>query len=211
MEFPVGNVNLIRLFDFYLAFLFLIGLYRRRVVYWDSLRLGLSILDRRKKLLSVVATEKKELLTLETLRPVFVVVGLMIIQWLCSRLIWPQAEVPLATLDDPWAKLALVIVAFLPMFAVDLFFLIRIGQFDHGETEKYLDQAEQWLGGWRAVTVRTLTFGVVDPRAMVQNEVKKGLQELGRTVRASMWWASVQTALRLVFGAVVWLLWVFGS
>lgn len=204
------DANLIRLFDFYLAFLFLIGVYRRRVVYWNACRLGFSIVDRRKKLLTVVRTEKRELLTLETLRPVLIAVGLMLIQWLCSRLIWPQADVPLNTLTVQWWKIAVVVAAFVPMFAVDLFFLIRIGQFDHGETEKYLDQAEQWLGGWKATAVHTLTFGVVNPRTIVQTEVKKGLQELGRTVRASMWWASVQTGLRLVFGVTIWLLWVLG-
>ncbi len=205
------DANLIRLFDFYLAFLFLIGLYRRRRVYWDAVRLGVSIVDHRKKLLSVVANEKRELLTLETLRPIFVAIALMIIQWLCSRLIWPQADVPLGTLRAHWWKMAAVVAAFVPMFTVDLYFLIRIGQFDHGETEKYLDQAERWLGTWKSTAVRTLTFGVVNPKAVVQNEVKKGLQELGRTVRASMWWASVQTALRLVFGIVIWLLWVFAG
>ena len=51
---------------------------------------------------------------------------------------------------------------------------------------------------------------MVNPKAIVQTEVKKGLQELGRTVRASMWWASVQTGLRLVFGVLIWLLWVLG-
>jgi hypothetical protein len=202
--------NLIRLFDFYLAFMFLLGLYRRRRVYWDAARLGFSILDRRKKLLTVVRNEKRELLTLETLRPVLIAIALMAVQWLCSRLIWPQAEVPLGSLIEHWWKLAIVVVAFVPMFAVDIYFLVRIGQFDHGETEKYLDQAERWLGTWKATAVHTLTFGVVNPNAVVQSEVKKNLRELGRTVQASMWWASVQTGLRLVFGAVVWLLWVWG-
>ena len=121
------DANLIRLFDFYLAFLFLIGLYRRRRVYWDAVRLGVSIVDRRKKLLSVVANEKRELLTLETLRPIFVAIALMIIQWLCSRLIWPQADVPLGTLRAHWWKMAAVVAAFVPMFTVDLYFLITSG------------------------------------------------------------------------------------
>ena len=207
----MGDANLIRLFDFYLEFLLLLGVYRRRRVYYDACRLGISIVDRRKKLLGVVKNEKRELLTLETLRPILVAVGLMVIQWFCSRLIWPQADVPLHTLAEPGWQIALVLAAFAPMFAVELYFLIRSGQFDHGETEKYLDQAERWLGTWKSTAVRTLTFGVVNPNAVVQNEVKKGLQELGRTVRASMWWASVQTALRLIFGVTIWLLWVAGG
>ena len=204
------DANLIRLFDFYLAFLFLLGVYRRRRVYWDAVRLGISIVDRRKKLLGIVAEEKRALLTRETLRPIAIAIGLMAVQWLCSRLIWPQAEVPLNTLTAPWWKLGLVVGAFVPMFAVDLYFLIRIGQFDRGETEKYLDQAERWLGTWKSTAVRTLTLGVVNPKAVVQNEVKKGLRDLGETIRASMWWSSVQTALRLVFGVTIWLLWVLG-
>jgi hypothetical protein len=206
----LDSVNLIRLFDFYLASMFLLGLYRRRSVYWDAARLGFSLVGRRQKLLTVVKSEKRELLTLETLRPVLIAIALMLIQWLCSRLIWPRAEVPLGGLVQEWWKPVLVTAAFVPMFAVDIYFLVRIGQFDHGETEKYLDQAERWLGTWKATAVHTLTFGIVNPNAVVQSEVRKNLQELGRTVQASMWWASVQTGLRLTFGAVVWLLWAFG-
>jgi len=92
------------------------------------------------------------------------------------------------------------------MLAVDLYFIIRVGRFDHGETVKYLDQAETWLG-WKGPLVRVLTLGYIDPHRMVDTEVKKNLAQMGATVRSSLWWVSLQIALRVLFGLTLWTAW----
>ena len=203
-------VNLIRLFDFYLALMMVIGLWRRRKVYWDSIRLVWSTLGKRKRLLERVGEHKHLLLSRDVVRPFLLVVGLTLVQWICSRLIWPQAVLTVGQVAESWWRLLLVIAAFVPMFAVDTYFLVRVGRFDHGSTAEYLDYAETWLG-WRTPVVRVLTLGMVNPRRIVDSEVKKSLEQLGKTASWAMWWTSAQSALRVTFGLVVWLLWVFGD
>jgi hypothetical protein len=96
------------------------------------------------------------------------------------------------------------------MACVDGYFLLRVGRFDRGETEKYLDQAEKWIGSWRARAVRLATLGYVNPERIVDAEVKKGLSEIGATVVWSMRWVSTQIALRLAFGLALWGVWFVG-
>jgi hypothetical protein len=205
----VFSANLIRLFDFYLALAFLVGLWRRRGVYLDAVRIALSTYGKRRRLLERVGGHKHLLLSTDVVRPFLVVVGLTVVQWVCSRLIWPHANISVRDLATVWWQLPIVVAAFLPMFAVDLYFLINVARFDRGSTEVYLDYAETWLG-WRAPVVRVITLGIVNPRRIVDAEMRKSLQQLTASASWAMWWTSVQSGLRVTFGLVIWLLWVFG-
>lgn len=203
------DANLIRLFDFYLALMFLVGLWRRRRVYLDSIRIAWSTVGKRKRLLGRVGGHKHLLLSTDVVRPFLLVVGLTVIQWICSRLIWPQATVTVSQVAAVWWQLPVVVAAFLPMLAVDTYFLINVARFDRGSTEVYLDYAETWLG-WRAPVVRVITLGIVNPKRIVDAEMKKGLEYLTQSASWAMWWTSVQSGLRVTFGLVIWLLWLFG-
>ena len=83
---------------------------------------------------------------------------------------------------------------------------IEYARFDHGETVKYLDQAETWLG-WRGPLVRALTLGIVNPQRMVDDEVRKSLAEMQTTISSSLWWVITQMGLRLAFGLTLWTMW----
>jgi hypothetical protein len=204
----VLDINLIRLFDFYLAVMLLLGVYRRWGVYRDALLLLIGfVLGRWGRLLSRLHTHRHEVLNWPTLRPMALALLLMAAQMITSRLVFPQAAITLRDLLDPWWQLALAIAAFAPMAAVDLYFIIRVGRFDHGETVKYFDQAETWAGTWRATAVRTVTLGRVNPNRMVDEQVRDGLKQLGATLSWAMWWVSTQVILRLAFGLTLWLLW----
>jgi hypothetical protein len=48
---------------------------------------------------------------------------------------------------------------------------------------------------------------MVNPQKIVDEEVKKSLAEIGTTVRASLWWVSLQIALRVLFGLTLWTAW----
>ena len=61
----MADLNLIRLFDFYLAAMLLLSVYRRRKVYADGVRLFLSTFSRRKKLLGTLSAHREVLLTAE--------------------------------------------------------------------------------------------------------------------------------------------------
>lgn len=202
------SLNLIALFDFYLAAMFALSLYRRRSVYFDAIRLAYSTFGKRKILLDVVSKQKSALFSAAVVRPMLVALGVMLIQFALSKLVFPQAKLTVAEIEEHWWKVAIILAAFVPMFAVDVYFLVRVGTFSHEETAKYLDYAEKWLQ--RGKFVRAATVGFVDLRKIVGKEVEKNLKELGATLIWSMWWVTVQVVLRTAFGLAVWLLWALG-
>ncbi len=199
-------VNLIRVYDFYLALMFVISLVRRWEVYWDAVRIVVAVRGRWPRLMSRLADHGSLLLNWEFFRPAALAFGLTLIQMICSRVIWPHAHLTGEEVREPWWWLLALLVAIAPMLAVDLYFVISVGRFDHSETVKYLDQAETWLG-WRGPLVRIATLGMVDPTRMVDAEVRKSMAELGATARSSLWWVSAQIACRVLFGLTLWLAW----
>jgi hypothetical protein len=205
---PPEPLNLIRLFDFYLALMFVISFLRRWNVYLNALRLLIAVRGRWPKLIQRLGEHKSLILNWAFFRPALVALFLTVVQLIASRLLWPQAVLTGPQLQKEWWLVLVILVPLVPMLAVDLYFIIRIAKFDHGETVKYLDQAESWLG-WRGPLVRLLTLGVVNPRKIVDEEVKKSLAEMQTTASASLWWVAVQTSLRLAFGLTLWTLWAF--
>jgi hypothetical protein len=199
-------VNLIRVFDFYLALMVLISFLRRWTVYWDAIYILVAVRGRWPKLLERLAEHQSLLLNWSFFRPAFLALGLMLIQLVCSRVLWPQAILTVPQLRAEWWWVAVILVPLVPMLGVDLYFIIRVGRFDRAETVKYFDQAESWLG-WKGPLVRVLTLGYVNPRKLVDEEVKKSLSELGTTVKASLWWVSAQIGCRVAFGLTLWTVW----
>ncbi len=201
--------NLIRVFDFYLALMFVIGFLRRYPLYLDALRVVFAVRGRWPKLMERLKEHHGVLVTRDVLRPLAVALALTVIQILCSRVIWPEAFLTIGGLSERPLRLAAMVAAALPMLAVDLYFVIRIGTFDRKETEKYFDEAERWLSSWRGPAIRTVTLGYVNPRRIVDEEVKRGLNQLGETVSWVAWWVSVQVGCRVLCGLMIWLLSAF--
>jgi hypothetical protein len=79
--------------------------------------------------------------------------------------------------------------------------------FDREALEKHLDQAEYWLRSWVAPAVKVLTFGYVNPRQMVHDEVRKALAQATLDFNRMMWRWALQIAMRLAFGLTLWLTW----
>jgi hypothetical protein len=205
---PHDPLNLIRLFDFYLALMFVISFLRRWDVYLNALRLMIAVRGRWPKLIQRLGEHKSLILNWSFFRPALVALFLAVVQLITSRLLWPQAVLTSPQLQQEWWLIPIILVPLVPMLLVDLYFIVRVGKFDHGETVKYLDQAEYWLG-WKGPLVRMLTFGVINPRKMVDEEVKKSLAEMQTTASNSLWWVVLQTTLRLAFGLTLWTLWAF--
>lgn len=199
-------VNLLRVFGFYLALMFLISLLRRWDVYLDTVWLIIAVRGRWPKLMQRLAEHKSLLLNWSFFRPAVLSLILTLIQMVCSRVIWPQAALTWVELTGDWRQVLAVVVPIVPMLAVDLYFILRVGRFDRMETEKYLDQAETWLG-WKGPLVKAVTFGYVNPHRMVDDEVRKSLVELRQTMNASLYWVSLQITLRVIFGLTLWTVW----
>jgi hypothetical protein len=199
-------LNLIRVFDFYLALMFLLSLMRRWKVYWDAALVLIAVQGRWPKLLQRLAEHRSELLTWSFFRPSLAALVTLTLQLIASRLVWPQAYVTWEQLSSRWWALIVLLVPLVPMLAVDCYFIIRVGRFDHDETVEYLSLAETWLG-WKGRLVRLVTLGIVDPQQMVDSELRRTLQQVRHMMSAALWWVSVQAGCRLLFGLTLWTMW----
>jgi hypothetical protein len=203
---PSNPLNLIRIFDFYVTLMFLISFLRRWNVYWNAVRLLITVRGRWPRLVELLGENKSLVLNWAFFRPAILAAILTVLQLVASRWIWPHAVLTGPQLRQEWWLVPIILVPLVPMLAVDLYFIIRVARFDHNETVKYLDQAEGWLGR-KGRLVRICTFGLVNPRKIVDEEVKKGLTEARGTLSSSLWWVSLQIGLRLAFGLTLWTIW----
>jgi hypothetical protein len=202
-------VNLINLFGFYLAVMFLLGLFRRFEQYRTIAGILVSAPSRWPKLLVVMKEHRAIFISWSTLRPAALALLLCVLHTIASRVIWPHAHLTAAHVLDSWLIPLLLIATLIPMLAVDIYFLVRVGQIDRAETEEYLDVAESWLTGWKATAIRMVTFGKIDPRRRVSEEVQKALTTLSSLMNRNLYWMSLQVGLRVVFGLTLWLAWAW--
>jgi hypothetical protein len=191
--------------------MFFIGLYRRVGQYREVGRFALTGPGRWPRLLDLVKHHRTIFMTWATVLPVLLTFLLALIQIAASRKFWPQAEVIVGELLKNWIALAVVAPLGLAMLGLDVYCATQVGQFDRAEMEKYFDQAEYWLRSRTAHVVRIFTFGYVDPRQMVDVEVRKALHQASRLLQANLWWYTAQTALRAAFALALWGTWIVQS
>jgi hypothetical protein len=204
----IGGWSLIRFLDFYLVLLFFAGLLRRLEWYRSVLGIVFRVPGRWPKLFDLAKQHRTIFLTWQTVLPAILTAALAIIQLTASRLIWPgAAQLTVATLADHWVGAAFALPLGFAMIAVDVYFLIVIGRVDRQLVEKQLDQAEFWLKSRAATVVRIFTLGFVNPRKLVNDEVRKALTDLSKQLNVSLWWMVVQIGLRIAFGLSLWLTW----
>jgi hypothetical protein len=208
----IGDLNLIHFLDFYFTFYFFAGVVRRIGQYQSVARLVFTVPGRWPRLFQLVKQHRAVFLTWSTVLPALLALLLSVTQLVASRGLWPDAGKPpdgltLARLFEHWPALIIVVPLGIAMFAVDLYGLIVVGTLDRAELEKYLDQAEYWLVSKTAHVVRVVTFGYVNPRRMVNEEVRKALVAASRLLNASLWWTSLMVALRVAFATSLWVTW----
>jgi hypothetical protein len=206
------HLNLIHFLDFYFSFLFFLGTYFRLRQYNAIGKLALAGPSRWPRLLKLIHDHRMLFLTWGTVMPAFLALVLMLVQLIASRAIWPEAGEPpdgltVQRLLDVWPALPIVVPLGLAMVAFDIYTLLRVGVIDREMIEKYFDQAEYWLGSSTAHVVRVFTFGYINPRKMVAEEVRKALLWVSATLNYTLWWMSLQVGLRFGFGLSLWLTW----
>ncbi len=204
--------NLIHFLDFYFALMFFYGTIRRWRQYRSMAQIAVSGPKRWPKLLQLIKEHRTLFMTWATVAPLALALGVWMIQLSLSRFLFPEAGNPphgltLGGLLDNWPFLIPATIFAIAMFSVDLYFIICIGQVDQAETETYFDQAEYWLNSATAHVVRIATFGFVNPRRMVRDEVQKALVSASGLLNASLWWWNLQVTLRLAFAFILWLAW----
>jgi hypothetical protein len=201
------KLNLIHFFDFYLLIMFLAGTVRRMGQYHAIGALVLKGSGRWPRLLKLVTEHRMIFLTWSTVLPALLALGLSLAQLVASRWVWHEAEITIGEVAQHWFAAGILALLGLAMFAIDLYGVVVVGELDRKEMEKYFDQAEYWLRSRTAHVVRVFTFGFVNPRKMVAEEVRKALIECSRMLNTTLWWSSVQIGVRMVFGLTLWLTW----
>jgi hypothetical protein len=164
------------------------------------------------KLVQLVSQYRTIFWTWSMILPALLALGLWIMQMLASRFVFPQAGSPpdgltVARLFELWPALFVVVPTGVAMLGFDVYSLYVVGQIDRPELEKQFDEAEFWLRSRTAHVVRVVTFGRINPRKLVAEEVEKALVAVGDMLNFNLWWISVQMGLRLAFALSLWLTW----
>lgn len=198
------QLHLIRFFSFYLTLIFIVSTYLRLRQYQIVLNLVRSFPDKWPRLFTLVRQHRNIFLTWNTFLPVILTLSLLLAHTITSRFIWPQADYTLGHLLELWPMVPVVALSTLGMIAFDIYGVVRVGKIDQVEMEKYFGQAEYWLGSRNAHVVRAVTFGYVNPRKMVAEEVQKSLVSASSLLNSTLWWTVTQTCLRLLCGLSIW-------
>jgi hypothetical protein len=206
----LAELNLIHFFDFYLALVFLASIYLRVHQYRAVIGLMRAMPGRWPKLMKLFGEHKSLFLTRATIGPAFLALGLIVVQVVASRFIWPEAAKPeqgltVARLLEHIPAFVIVAVLGAAMIGVDVYATFWVADINRPQMEKDFDQAEYWLKSWTAPMVRVFTLGRVNPRAMVSVEVRKSLHDMMRDLNSALWWIVAQTGLRVAYGLAIWL------
>ncbi|MBY0528268.1 MAG: hypothetical protein K2R98_33065 [Gemmataceae bacterium] len=199
------DLNIIRLFDFYLALMFLISLYRRFGQYRAIGGIAFAVPGRWPNLLNLIRSHGSVFLTWSTFLPALVALILTIIQIALSRWLFPNARLTPEDVADLWVAWPALLILSVAMVGFDMWGVVDVSPVNQTDVEKYFDQAEFWLRSWTAPIVHALTFGRINPRQMVHAEVQKALVEASHLLNSNLWWIAIQVALRMAFGLALWL------
>jgi hypothetical protein len=200
------HLHLIPLFGFYLAVVFILSTGLRVSQYRAILRLVGRVPGRWPKLFQLVKQHSSIFLTWKTVLPMALSLGLLILNAIAGRWIWPTAEerVTGAFLLELWPVLPAVLLSALAMTAFDAYGTWKVSAVDETMLHKYFDQAEFWLRSWTAPVVHFFTFGYINPRKMVAVEVRKALEDASQMLNNTLWWVVIQTGLRILCGLSLW-------
>ncbi len=204
----MSTLNLIDVFSVYLILCFVVGTVLRLRNYRALLGLIRAFSQRWPKLLQLVKGYRAIFLRWPALLPIGLTLALMLGNLLASRLLWSQARVTVEDLWPRWWALLIVTISAALMVFWDGNAVLHFSRFDRLALEKNLDRAEHWLQTWKAPTLRFLTFGLINPRRIVNQQVEAALVKASLIVNGQMWRWSLQIGLRLGFGFALWITWV---
>jgi hypothetical protein len=201
------DLQLIRLFNFYLAAFFVISLVIRFRQYLAIIRLVRAVPERWPRLLQLIRQHAHVFLTWGTVFPLIVSFLLFAIQMVASTWLWPEANLTLGRLVLHWTAGLAVLVCSAGMIAFDVYWSLSVAEVDRVEIEKYFDQAEYWLRSWTAPVVKFFTLGYINPRQMVAIEVRAALVSASNMLNTTLWWMAIQAGLRIATGLALWGSW----
>jgi hypothetical protein len=200
----LGSLNLIRCFDWYLLIVLFSGLFMRIVHYREIIGMVWKFSGRWPNLYALIKGHRAVFFSWSTLLPASITLTLWIVHMTACRLLWPQAELSIADLLGWILSLLEVIALGSIMIGFDIYLAFKFVEWDHAEVERALDRAEFWMRSWASNLLRLVTFGKINPRKMVNTEIKKLLEETTKQVNVSLWLMTAQVGVRIAFGLLLW-------
>jgi hypothetical protein len=202
----LDDLRLIRFFSLYLALIFVVSTTLRWRQYHAVISLVTRLRSRWPNLTRLVLTHRHIFFTWRTVLPLLLTLVILLANFILGRFVLPDADLfSVHDLRVIWPMLWPVVVFGSAMLIVDLWGTLRVGVIDLKETEKYFDLAETWLSGWRAPVVHWLSLGYINPRQMVNDQVRDALTEGSRLLHTNLWWMIAQTMWRILFALSLWL------
>ncbi len=203
----MSSLNLINAFNYYLALVFVVGAVLRARNYRAMIGLIYHSSDRWPKLRVLAKSHRGIFLRWPTILPVVATLALTLGNTWASRFVWSHARITPSDLLSHWIGLVSVVVTGSMMGFLDFRGVFLFSQFDRAAIEAVLDRAEHWLGSWKAPAVRFLTFGVIHPRRIVGEQVRKALVQASLAINGQLWAMSLQILMRIAFGLALWITW----
>jgi hypothetical protein len=203
----LSHLHPIRLFNFYLAVVFLVTTVINIRDYRHLLGVAHSLPGRWPRLFELLKGHAHIFLTWRTAAPALASLGLLGAQMFVTQVVDPAADEKLTggLMLEVWPTLPLVLLSAVVMIAFDVYANWGILNINRAEVEKYFDQAEFWLKSWTAPVVHVLSLGYINPRQMVAAEVRTALLNASHVVNRTLWWTAWQAGFRILCGLSLWL------
>jgi hypothetical protein len=201
------HIHPLRLFNFYLALVFVLTTLLNIHDYRHMVAVARSLPGRWPRLFELLKYHSHIFLNWRTVAPLFMSLGLLLVQLLVTHAVAPGADEKL-TIDyllSIWPVLPVLVITSTAMIIVDVYANWPVLPFDRVAVEKQFDQAEFWLRSWTAPIVHVLSFGTINPRSLVAAEVYTSLLEASKLLNRTLWWTAWQAAFRICCGLSLWL------
>lgn len=200
----IWSLQPIRLFEFYLALTFALSTIIRVRQYRTILGVVRAVPGRWPRLFELIKSYRSIFLTFGTIFPLVIMLALLLTQMVLRRLVLSEGEAfTFLKLWQTWYVIPVLLVGG-SMIALDVILILWVGEINRQDLDEYFDKAEHWLKTWKAPVVRIFTFGFVNPRQMVDKEVRAALIEASAVINRSLWWVSIQAGVRILFGIALW-------
>jgi hypothetical protein len=203
----LNTLNLIDALNYYLIIAFVQSTVVRIRNYRAILGVIFTFSDRWPKLLMLEKRHRIIFLHWPTLLPIASTLALMLLFFTASHFVWSYAKITPDDLVERWWAFLVVTSSGVLMVFMDCKAIFGFGYFDRASLEKELDQAEHWLQSWQAPVLRFVTFGLVNPRKIVNRQVREAIVNASLIVNGKMWSWSLRIGMRLAFGLVLWATW----
>lgn len=201
------DIHLIRLFNFYLAYVFIVTTLINIRDYRHMLAVARGLPGRWPRLLELLKHHSHIFLNWRMGVPLVVSLALLLVQMIVTRRVAPAADETLTveSLLPIWPVLPFLLLTSAAMIVCDVYANWPLPPFDRAAVEKQFDQAEFWLRSWTAPVVRVLSLGYVNPRSMVAVEVRTSLLDASKLLHRTLWWTAWQAGFRILCGLSLWL------